>query len=152
MIVVELWCFTESAKAPCGEGRGSARTGPLLSRHRGGAQGGRSYFFDPINRYEQVVERALKGGLVGTELRVELDGEYDLSRRQELASLFASLEGESPLVIDMTKVTYIDSTILHELSTLRERDRGRAITLLGSNASVRRILEIVSFDRIFEIR
>jgi HptB-dependent secretion and biofilm anti anti-sigma factor len=89
---------------------------------------------------------------VSTELRVELEGEYDISRRDELASLFSSLEGDGPIVVDMTKVSYIDSTILHELSMLRARDRGREITLLGSSANVRRILKVASFDRIFEIK
>jgi anti-anti-sigma factor len=89
---------------------------------------------------------------MSAELRVELDGEYDISRRQELMSLFASLDGNDPIVIDMAKVSYIDSTILHELSILRARDHERPITLFGANANVRRILQFVSFDRVFEIR
>ncbi len=85
------------------------------------------------------------------ERRIELDGEYDLSRKGELIELFASLDGEDSIVFDMTKVSYIDSTILHELSVLRARHADREITLTGANSNVRRILHLVSFERLFGI-
>jgi anti-anti-sigma factor len=85
------------------------------------------------------------------ELHIALDGEYDVTRKQELGSLLESLEGSDPLVIDVTKVTYVDSTALRELSALRLRNPARPITLLGANGNVRRIFQLVSFDRVFDI-
>jgi anti-anti-sigma factor len=85
------------------------------------------------------------------ETRIELDGEYDLSRKEELSSLFAALDGDGPVVIDMARVSYIDSTILKELSTLRLHQPEREITLAGANSNVKRILRLVSFDSLFRI-
>jgi anti-anti-sigma factor len=86
------------------------------------------------------------------ELRIELNGEYDLARKQELSALFDSLAGDDPVVIDITNVTYVDSTALRELSTLRLRNPDRAITLFGPNSNVRRVFALASFDRVFDIR
>lgn len=81
---------------------------------------------------------------------VRLSGEYDLSRKDEIVALFQSVDSQ-PLVIDLTDVTYVDSTILREFSRLKALDTQRSITLRGANEHVRRILEIVQFDKIFEI-
>ena len=82
---------------------------------------------------------------------VELAGEYDLSRKAEVGALFESLEGNEPLVIDLAKVTYLDSTLLNELSVLRRRNHERQITLRGANANIRRILNLVNFGALFRI-
>lgn len=85
------------------------------------------------------------------ESLLRLEGEYDLSRRDEIAALFGSIDGEKPLVIDMAAVTYIDSTILSELARLRVRQKYQAITLAGASEHVRRVLTIAKFDKIFLI-
>lgn len=83
--------------------------------------------------------------------RIELNGEYDLTRKDEIIGLFGSINGESSVVIDMAKVTYIDSTILSELAALRLRDASRSIRLADPNKQIRRILKIVRFDEVFDI-
>jgi anti-anti-sigma factor len=83
--------------------------------------------------------------------RIELVGEYDLSRKDEVARLFGSINGEPSVVIDMAKVSYIDSTFLNELGALRLRDESRSIRLSRPNEHVRRILKIVNFDEVFDI-
>jgi anti-anti-sigma factor len=85
------------------------------------------------------------------EVCVELSGEYDLSRKQELALLFESLEGNEPVVIDLAKVSYLDSTMLNELSIFRSRNPERQITLRGANQNIRRILRLVNFDSLFNV-
>ena len=91
------------------------------------------------------------GGSDSSTRLIKLDGEYDLRRKDEVAGLFGSVDGESSVVIDMTTVTFIDSTFLRELSTLRGRDGVRSITLAGANDHVRRVLKIVNFDELFDI-
>jgi len=81
---------------------------------------------------------------------IRLQGEYDLTRRDELAALFGSL-GEGALVIDMSGVTYVDSSALSELAALRSRSAERQISLVGVNDHIRRIFDIVSFHQIFDI-
>ncbi len=82
---------------------------------------------------------------------IKLDGEYDLTRKDEIAGLFGSIDGESWVVIDMTTVTYMDATLLCELRLLRLRDETRAITLAGANEHVRKILKLVNFDELFDV-
>lgn len=88
----------------------------------------------------------------GQTRRIELVGDYDVSQKSEIAALFGALEPGSPTTIDMTKVTYIDSSFLHELMKLRARFMGQRITLLVHRDNVRRILRIVKFDLLFEIQ
>ena len=47
---------------------------------------------------------------------INLDGEYDFTRKDEIAELFGSIEGDSSLVIDMTAVTYMDATFFARIS------------------------------------
>jgi anti-anti-sigma factor len=81
--------------------------------------------------------------------RVALDGEYDLSRKEEVASLFARLVPDGPAVVDMSNVTYIDSTFLHQLALLHFRFKDFPVTLVNVRPNVKRILAIVKFDRLF---
>lgn len=82
--------------------------------------------------------------------RVVLEGEYDLTRKLELAALFSKLDTGGPLVIDLSAVTYLDSTVLRELAELRLRCP-HSITLVGPSKNIRRILELAQFDRLFPI-
>jgi len=60
--------------------------------------------------------------------RIELNGEYDLSSKDDIASTF-----------------------LKELAGLRSRFKQYPITLLGINKNLQRILHIADFDGLFEI-
>ena len=90
-------------------------------------------------------------GLPPSRSRLRLEGEYDLTRRDEVAALFNALDGDGDVVIDMTNVTYLDSTVLRELASLRLRNANRAITLMGLSPHIRHILTVVDFDKIFKI-
>jgi anti-anti-sigma factor len=81
--------------------------------------------------------------------RVELDGEYDLSRKEQVSALFGAMRADGPVTIDLTRVTYIDSTFLRELAALRFRLKGQSITLAGATAGVKRILKLVKFEQLF---
>jgi anti-anti-sigma factor len=81
--------------------------------------------------------------------RIELEGEYDLSQKEQIAALFGSLRADGPVVIDLTKVTFIDSTFLHLLAGLRLRFKEQSITLIGATASIKRILKLVKFEQLF---
>ena len=83
--------------------------------------------------------------------RLELHGEYDLSRKEELAALLASVTSEKPVVLDLTRVTYVDSSFLNQLGSLRSRLPESKITLRGVNPQLRRVLSLMRFDAIFEI-
>lgn len=82
---------------------------------------------------------------------IKLDGEYDLSRKKELESIFASLAADGPATIDLSNVSYVDSTFLHVLVALHFRLKGHVVTLAGASSAIRRLLSIVNFDRLFRI-
>ncbi|MBV8724521.1 MAG: STAS domain-containing protein [Candidatus Eremiobacteraeota bacterium] len=84
--------------------------------------------------------------------RVVLSGEYDLLRRDELREIFASLGDEPEITLDLGGVTYVDSSFLDELGKLRLRLPDHSITLVGADATVRRLLEITSMHKIFTVQ
>ena len=91
------------------------------------------------------------GAAKETAHSVKLEGEYDLARREELATLFSSVSAHGPATVDMSGVTYVDSSFLHELARLHFRLNGNVITLTGTSAAMRRLLSIVNFDQLFSI-
>lgn len=62
--------------------------------------------------------------------------------------------GHSQVVIDLSKLNYIDSAGLGILLSLREGavGRGKRISIDGAVDSVREILDIASFGSLFDIR
>jgi anti-anti-sigma factor len=82
---------------------------------------------------------------------IELNGEYDLADREKLATLFGALPADGPATIDLTKVTYLDSTVLNALAKLRVRFKENTIKLLVGSENIKRILRIVQFDNLFEV-
>jgi anti-anti-sigma factor len=83
--------------------------------------------------------------------RIELDGEYDLSQREAITSLFEALPVDRPVSIDLTRVTYADSTFLNALAVLRNRLKGQTITLVGAKDNVMRVFRMVGFDQLFQL-
>lgn len=83
--------------------------------------------------------------------RIELEGEYDVARRSEVVSIFKSVPSGEPVVIDLTKVTYLDSLFMQELVLLNRRLGELPITLVGANPNIRRLLQIVGFDQLFQL-
>lgn len=82
--------------------------------------------------------------------RIELSGEYDLRRRDEVRALFDGLTSPH-IVLDLSGVTYLDSSFLSALVLLRNRLPDCSITLYGPSPQVKRIFDIVDFGRIFSI-
>jgi anti-anti-sigma factor len=82
---------------------------------------------------------------------IALSGEYDIARKHELASAFASVDG-APVIIDMSEVTYVDSSFLSELMGMRLRLEDRPVTLIGVRPGIARIFAIASLDRFFVFR
>lgn len=86
---------------------------------------------------------------------VRLDGEIDISSVHLLRSQFKSLigEGRSSVILDATRVTFMDSTGLHALVEGKRllHENGLRIFLVPSR-QVRRVLELVFPDPMFAAR
>ena len=86
---------------------------------------------------------------------VVLTGEIDLStaRRVREALIAISNSGETNVVVDMTNVTFMDSTGLSALvgPLKRFRSMNGEIVLRSPSKGVRKVLEITGLTRVFTI-
>ncbi len=86
---------------------------------------------------------------------IELEGEVDVYTAPQLKQQMLSFldSGANEMVIDLTKVEYLDSTalgvLIGGLKRIRERDGNLA--LICPNQRVRRVFEITGLDKIFNI-
>ena len=83
--------------------------------------------------------------------RVVVAGEIDLRTSPELREALAdasTVEG-SELVIDLTGVTFIDSSGISEL--LRASNAGHRLTLRHPAASVRRLFALAGLDQVADV-
>lgn len=80
---------------------------------------------------------------------ITLSGEYDVARKGELSAAFAAVVNGAPVTIDLAEVTYIDSTFLNELASLRLRMEHRPIILVGAAPNILRLFALTKLDRFF---
>jgi anti-anti-sigma factor len=88
----------------------------------------------------------------GTAHQIELWGEYDIARKEELRAIFGQIANGDAVTIDMSRVTYVDSTFLAELASMRLRRHERPVTLVGVHNNIIRILQLAKLDRFFILR
>jgi anti-anti-sigma factor len=81
---------------------------------------------------------------------IRLEGEYDLSRREELRRAFDAL-ADGPATIDLSAVTYFDSIFMQELTALHRRLSEYGLTLRGANPNILKLLRVAAFDQLFHI-
>ena len=96
-----------------------------------------------------TVERKERGGVVVTPV-----GELDAYTAPELREQLHGLAGDESvdvLVIDLRRVTFLDSSALGVLvgALRRMRERDRRLRLVEPRPAVRRIFEITLLDRAF---
>ncbi len=90
-------------------------------------------------RYEKDVTVYVLEGRVDSEGAIQLDD-----------TLRAAVEaGETKIVLDMAEVQYMNSAALRTLADIitKTRDKGGDMKLAGLQPKVRRVLQIVGFDR-----
>ena len=85
---------------------------------------------------------------------LELDGELDISSsstiRDEINQIIES--GQRHIVLDMTKVVYMDSSGLGALAEAHKKlGQDGDIVLVGCRAVVERVLRFTQFDRVLEL-
>ncbi|MDO8683456.1 MAG: STAS domain-containing protein [Armatimonadota bacterium] len=86
---------------------------------------------------------------------IELEGEVDVYTAPQLKQQMISLleEGKIEMVVDLTKVEYLDSTALGILigGLKRVRERDGNLPLICPSPRIRRVFEITGLDKIFDI-
>jgi anti-sigma B factor antagonist len=84
---------------------------------------------------------------------VQLSGELDIDRREEVASALGATAPPAHALIDLSEVTYADSTVISELLAFRnrtERDGRRTAILVGS-PRLSRVLEYAGLSDAFSL-
>lgn len=91
----------------------------------------------------------------GQRVYFYLEGEFDIYCYPELKKEFLEAidDGYYNFIIDLTKVTYIDSTFLGVVGSLRKKTREHRgkIGLVIQDKNIRRVFEITGLDRILLI-
>jgi len=84
-----------------------------------------------------------------------LEGEIDLHISPEVAESLRTMTAKKPkrVVVDLTKVTYLDSSGLAVLieGMQNVQEYGGTFALAGVQESVQHILEIARLDQVFQI-
>jgi anti-sigma B factor antagonist len=92
----------------------------------------------------------------GPQAELKLVGELDMGTAGRLREALerALDEGATTVVVDLSALTFMDSTGLQELAMARRRHqaRGGDVVLQAPTARIRRVLHIVGFDQLFTIR
>ena len=93
----------------------------------------------------------------GRKLRIAVDGEVDVSNAEELrAQIDAGPADETTqqIEVEMTKVSYIDSTGIGVLvgSAHKAQDSGRVFQVLNPQPNVLRILGLLGVDEVLGLK
>jgi anti-anti-sigma factor len=79
---------------------------------------------------------------------VQLDGEIDLSNAAELTERLAKFASTSMLILDLNRVSFVDSAALHCLfRAARERGQSRLALVVDPSSPIFTTFEIVQLQR-----
>lgn len=94
-----------------------------------------------------VATQHVRGGYFLIALR----GEWDLYNRPELeAALLAAAAAERLVVVDLSRATFIDSTVLGALVEARKRlDDQVEMAVVAEDRQIRKVFEITGLDQVF---
>jgi anti-anti-sigma factor len=86
-----------------------------------------------------------------------LEGRFDFNSHRDFRGAYDGLLGDPgvrEIVVDFAKVDYLDSSALGMLLLLREKSEsgGKSIVLTGLQGTVKQVLEIANFQRLFTIK
>ena len=90
----------------------------------------------------------------GDRVIVTLDGDIDLEHSPTVrATLLGSLDRGLPVLVDLSAVTYIDSSGIANLIEAFQAAQARdmAFGLVGAAGQVMRVLELARLDKVFEL-
>ncbi len=87
---------------------------------------------------------------------IQLDGRFDFNAHREFRGAVdhaLSMPGASSVTIEMNRVDYLDSSALGMLLMVRDKARSanRSVALSGVTGSVRQVLDIANFGKLFAI-
>ncbi|MGZ8585581.1 MAG: STAS domain-containing protein [Actinomycetota bacterium] len=101
------------------------------------------------------MELVLENGAIGSWTVVRVAGELDLHTSPQLRDHTLALIGEPPvwIALDMTQVSFMDSSSLGMLVTClkRIRERDGRLVLAGVTGSPLKVFALTGLDRVFDL-
>ena len=85
---------------------------------------------------------------------IELPGEWDIARKDELHALLEAIYDQDDVVIDLSACKYIDSTVLSELMHMHRARAAKGFApayIVVQNPRLLKVLSITELDTIFRI-
>ncbi len=85
---------------------------------------------------------------------ISVSGRFDFSFHQEFREAYKETEKAKHVVVDMSATEYIDSSALGMLLLLREHagSGSEGIEICGCNDSIKKVLILSNFDKMFTIK
>lgn len=89
----------------------------------------------------------------GRVVTIHVSGRFDFSTHQEFLRAYKEHpRGDKTYVVDLKNAEYMDSSAMGMLLQLRDYGaKDRTMELLNGNDSVREILRIANFDKLFKV-
>lgn len=85
---------------------------------------------------------------------IQLSGDWDISNAEDLSDRLKPAQGQTDVTLDLTGLRLISSTLLtglYRIHVAREAERLPRVRLIVDYPLVRRLLEAVEFDKIFDL-
>lgn len=89
----------------------------------------------------------------GKVVTIHVSGRFDFAAHEAfLQSYRAYARGEKRYVVDLSDADYLDSSAMGMLLQLREYSENASdVELMNGNDTVRELLEIANFDKLFKV-
>lgn len=90
----------------------------------------------------------------GYDATIQITGRFDFSQHHDFRAAFEQTSGKvKSYTVDLGGTEYVDSSALGMLLVLRDKvnDRKDAVRIVNANPSVKKILEIANFDKLFSL-
>lgn len=97
-------------------------------------------------QFEVTVESVEGAGVV------HVVGELDLATTSKFEAAVSELGGQGRLVVDLSECTFLDSSALRSLMAAGRAHERDGFSIVASQPSTLRVLEIASVDQVFPVR
>ncbi|HEB99902.1 MAG TPA: anti-sigma factor antagonist [Thiotrichales bacterium] len=89
----------------------------------------------------------------GKEVVIDVSGRFDFSLQKEFRDAYRDYDGGLSYRVDLSNAEYMDSSALGMLLLLRKHagDVSQRVRLTGANGTVKKILEVANFDKMFAL-
>lgn len=84
---------------------------------------------------------------------ITISGDFTFDVNREFRDAYKAINGNTPVVVDLSRSSYIDSAGLGMLLRLREHAGGtrQSVTVVGANDAVRSIFNVANFGQLFTL-